>query len=58
MGHSPFAQIPNLESGMQGTDLSYLFCFAVLKTALRGFRFRIPESRFLILESRVCGNGL
>ena len=52
MGHSPFAQIPNLESGMQGTDLSYLFCFAVLKTDLHCFRFRIPEVYGL------CGNGL
>ena len=51
----------NLESGMQGKDfdnLSYLFCFAVLKTDLQNFRFRIPESRFLIPESHVCGNGL
>ena len=39
----------NLESGMQGKDfdnLSYLFCFAVLKTDLQNFRFRImiPDS--------------
>jgi len=27
----------NLESGMQGDDLSYLFCFAVLKTDLQNF---------------------